>query len=269
MWPVTLTTDVPAMCDPQVSFIIGHRGKSRLPHLLATLASIAAQSGVMLEVIVVDQAEGREVRSALPAWIRYCHTPPPDSQMPYCRSWAFNVGARLARGRLLIFHDNDLVIPREYAQQAWLRFQEGYDVINLKRFIFYLTEKATHDFMVSSRTPHIPAEAPLSIMQNAEGGGSLAVSRQTYNELGGFDESFIGWGGEDNEFWDRCRTRTVWNFGNIPLIHLWHPPQPEKVMAGAERTNQKLLDLKLVTPVKDRIHELASRDYGNPERLSL
>ena len=39
--------------DPQVSFIIGHRGKARLPHLLATLRSIAAQQGVTLFFILM------------------------------------------------------------------------------------------------------------------------------------------------------------------------------------------------------------------------
>src|SRR3954462_1250108 len=40
-WPITLA-DAPApTLEPQVTFLIGHRGRSRLPQLLMTLRSIA------------------------------------------------------------------------------------------------------------------------------------------------------------------------------------------------------------------------------------
>ena len=66
------------------------------------------------------------------------------------------------------------------------------------------------------------------VLENALGGGSIALSRRVYEEIGGFDEEFVGWGGEDNEFWDRCLTRRIYPFAYLPLIHLWHELQPGK-----------------------------------------
>ncbi len=66
-------------------------------------------------------------------------------------------------------------------------------------------------------------------MQNAEAGGSIALSRDAFHAIGGYDESFVGWGGEDNEFWERAQTRRVWPYGYLPFVHLWHAPQPEKL----------------------------------------
>ena len=78
---------------PDVGFIIGHRGMERLPLLLATLKSIAGQTGGHIECIVVEQDNDEIIRKHLPEWIRYIHTPLPVKEMSYSRSWAFNVGA--------------------------------------------------------------------------------------------------------------------------------------------------------------------------------
>ena len=67
--------------------------------------------------------------------------PLPRKDMPYSRSWAFNVGAETARGHLLIFHDNDMLVPQDYGREIADRHKEGYEVINLKRFIFYLSRQ--------------------------------------------------------------------------------------------------------------------------------
>src|SRR5947209_17804936 len=47
-WPVAFAESRPAEAQPQVTFVIGHRGLSRLPQLRLTLRSIAAQRGVVL-----------------------------------------------------------------------------------------------------------------------------------------------------------------------------------------------------------------------------
>jgi GT2 family glycosyltransferase len=59
-------------------------------------------------------------------------------------------------------------------------------------------------------------------------GGTIAVRRQTFDEIGGFDEEFVGWGGEDNEFFDRCLSRRFWRHAHLPFVHLWHAEQPRK-----------------------------------------
>ena len=46
-WPIALRDQPVSVSNtPEVSFLIGHRGTSRLPNLLATLSSIAGQSGI-------------------------------------------------------------------------------------------------------------------------------------------------------------------------------------------------------------------------------
>src|SRR6185436_299576 len=78
-WPIAFADDVPRHERPRVSFIIGHRGLERLPHLLKTIRSIAGQRDAAVECIVVEQAEAQQAREHLPAGVRYVHTPVPVS----------------------------------------------------------------------------------------------------------------------------------------------------------------------------------------------
>ncbi|HXM47364.1 MAG TPA: galactosyltransferase-related protein [Pyrinomonadaceae bacterium] len=243
---------------PFVSFIIGHRGIDRLPHLLTTLRSLASQEDAEVECIVVDQSITPAIETLLPSWVRYVHAPGHSSSL-YCRASAFNVGAKRAAGQLFVLHDNDLLVPLGYAAHLVKRFNDGFEVINLKRFIFYLSADQTAR-VCSSISLNVD-EPPSSIMQNALGGGSLALSREAYFSIGGFDESFIGWGGEDDEFWERALTRKVWQYAYMPLVHLWHPDQPEK--ANHARASITLLAQRSVIPVQKRIEELSARNFAS------
>ncbi|MBI1284708.1 MAG: hypothetical protein GC183_10275 [Thiobacillus sp.] len=245
--------------QPAVSFIIGHRGMARLPHLLATLESIAGQQDVGIECIVVEQDVQPLLRGHLPAWVRHIHTSLPVADMPYARSWAFNVGVKQARGRLLVLHDNDILVPADYASLNLLRVAQGYEVVNLKRFIFFMCEASTNGLFTSGAG--LTGATPDSIMQNAEGGGSVAITRDAYDRIGGMDESFIGWGGEDNEFWERAQTCKVWPYGYLPLVHLWHPAQPWKHQGD----NPMLKHCRALStiPATERIAKLSGLGQGD------
>lgn len=245
---------------PELSFIIGHRGLDRFPLLIKTLKSIAAQQGCRIECIVVEQDQTPLIRELLPSWVKYVHTKPAKPGDGFSRAWAFNVGAELASSDCLIFHDNDLLITSDYAKETLKLTAQGYDFVNLKRFIFYLNKDATQQTIDDNCvSKNLSVE---SIMQNAEGGGSIGCSRSAYFDIGGFDERFVGWGGEDNEFWQRACTLNVWVYGNRPLIHLWHAPQSEKQKNLDSQTHQLYQDLSN-KPLAERIKWLKQNQTLN------
>jgi hypothetical protein len=205
---------------PEVTFIIGHRGLDRLPPLLLTLEAVRSQQGVPIECVVVEQDSEPRTREKLPSWVRYHQAPLPGGETRYNRSAAFNAGSRLAQGALLILHDSDLILPRAYAAEAWQRYRSGFDVSQIGRFVFYLDQASSGKMMLGRlQTRGAVVER---VVENFAG-GSLAIGRSVFEDLGGMDEDFIGWGGEDNEFLERCLTRNAWRFGYMPLLHLWHP----------------------------------------------
>jgi hypothetical protein len=256
--PIGFADDHAGTGVPEVSFLIGHRGTERIPLLLATLRSIAAQEGVGVEAIVVEQDVRAVLPPAIPGWVQHVHTPPPDAALPYSRAWAFNVAARLARGAVLVLHDNDILVPKTYALRAIERTREGADVIDLKRFVFHLSRE--HTRRLTGGEADLFDHAPEAIVQNNQG-ASIAVRKESFFAIGGFDEGFVGWGGEDNEFWERARTLRVHDYGCLPFVHLWHPAQAEKLMGSESPTHQRYLALTQ-RPVADRIAALQRLEWG-------
>jgi hypothetical protein len=251
-WPIAFADQPAVNGAPRVSFIIGHRGEPRVAHLLKTIATVAAQRDVAVECIVVEQSERPWVHSLIPEWVRYIHTPIASNAEPYNRSRALNDGARVADGPLLVLHDNDFLVPSAYAAELARRHDEGNEFIDLKRFMFYL--RAGDVGRVTDSTS-IPPVSPERVVQNLLAGGSVAADRKAYFEIGCFDESFIGWGGEDNEFWDRATTRRVYSFAYLPFVHLWHQAQSGKVSAEAVGGRARYLELA-GTPKEERIARL-------------
>jgi GT2 family glycosyltransferase len=253
-WPIDLS-DTPRSEQPAVSFLIGHRGLSRLPHLLLTLRSIAAQAAP-IECIVIEQSEREEIRGQLPGWVRYVHQPVPAGA-PYNRAATFNLAATLAQGEVLVIHDNDMLVPRGYAAELLDRADEGYEAIDLKRFIFYLRQKDSE--AVFARGGLSLRERSEVVIQNLHG-GSVAVTRTGYAAIGGMDETFVGWGGEDVEFWERAETLRATRFGYLPIVHLWHAAQPEKLKREIPAV-ARYEELSRIAPA-DRIATLRAQRQG-------
>jgi hypothetical protein len=256
-WPIALS-DSPVLDreSPDVSFVIGHRGLSRLPHLFMTLRSIAGQSDASIECIVVEQSVQPEIEKKLPGWVRYIHTPIPRQDDDYNRAWTLNAGTQAARAPVVILHDNDVIVPARYAAECRARVAEGYDFLELKRFTFYLGEERTRRVFA---TGALPPAAPSTIVQNLQG-ASIAARREAYFDVGGFDESFAGWGGEDNEFWERSEVSgRSYRFGYLPFLHLYHAPQKGKLLGAEAPAVKRYHDLRGVPPA-ERIRRLRAQE---------
>jgi hypothetical protein len=239
----------------ELSVLIGHRGLSRLPLLLTTIRSIASQIDVGLECIVIEQDKEPKIKDYLPTWVRYLFIETGNDSTVYNRSASFNLGAKNAKGKILILHDNDMLIPKKYCKNIVGIVNHGYEVVNLKRFVFYMSRTHTNDIITS--TKYITAQAPEYIIQNLEAGGSMAITKEAYSYIGGMDEAFVGWGGEDVEFWKRCSVLKRWIWAYEPIVHLWHPSQPLK--EKADNPNIERLRILNELDLNDRIAVLRSR----------
>jgi len=183
--------------------------------LAACLESLAAQTWALddFEAIVVDDAGMRAVLAPIAA----------RSHPFACRLWsqpnrgaaaARNAGARLARGTLLAFTDDDCrpapnwleSFKRALAAEPKDALVGGRVLNALTSDRFACASQALVDFLVD---------------QSRAGGGqgrlltsnNLCVPRVAFQELGGFDEAFRGAGGEDREFclrWAHAAGRTLY-----------------------------------------------------------
>lgn len=246
----------------QITVVIGHRGRERIGHLLTTLRSFAAQKDVDIECIVVEQDSESILRDYLPRWVRYIFQKNTGDKDKYNRAAAFNYGVAHAKGQMILLHDNDMIVPEKYCKEMVRIFRMGYEVINIKRFVFYMNKDDSAKIIDGFET--IEGCRPEYIVQNLEAGGSLAITRKGYHEIGGMDEGFVGWGGEDNEFWDRAANLRRWIWGYLPVIHLWHEAQRLKGISN----NLNVVRAKDLIRIdrNERIKRLTESNYLGKER---
>ncbi|MBB3206287.1 hypothetical protein FHS27_002096 [Rhodopirellula rubra] len=263
-WPIRFADKPEQAGSPDVSFIIAHQGTQRLDHVWWTVRSILAQQQVAVECIVVDQTNEPCFGTRLPPAVKNLHRPLPKDLDGWRKSWAFNQGAREAQGSTLVFHDGDIVCPAGYARAVIEGLRE-HGAASIQRFLFNLNQIATQQIFDSQQWPE--TMQPECVRQNWEG-GTIAIRRDAFFGLGGYDEGFVGWGGEDNEFFDRCKHIGHLTFGHVPFVHLWHAPQSDKFAVNNPNTTIALKS-RLQISVPERIDELKKRDFGNRQTPSL
>ena len=250
-WPVCFNFEEARfqLDEPEASVLLAIGGTDRIQQFRTVLASLRGQTHQATEIIVVEQSDAPNLQGTLPEDIRYVHTPNAP-ETGFNKSRALNVAARLARGKYLLIHDADYMVPKAYVSEC-CRVLERVDGVRPSRFNFHLNESSTFK-LANARALTDDTDLEYIVQNNPT---PMAVRRDVYWEIGGHDESFVGWGGEDVEFLSRLRTRTVAEGGWLPTMHLWHPAAPKK--ASGHRNQQQQDDL-LGTDPRVRIERLRS-----------
>ena len=192
--------------------------RNRTDHLLNQLEGFGQSDVPLHEIVVVDMSDDpiRLERRDLPVRLVRLET----SGLPLAR--ARNLAAGEARGDQLLFLDVDC-IPTPRLPQAIAAALEAEDALICAE-VRYLPAGAaqagwTFDTLMSKAVAH-PSRAfpPSGWRREAEPGlfWSLAfgIRRDTFHALGGFDESFTGYGAEDTDFGFRAHA------AHLPLLFL-------------------------------------------------
>lgn len=96
--------------------------------------------------------------------------------------------------------------------------------------------------------------------------GVLAVERELWERVGGFDERFVGWGWDDLAFWSACCGVAGYErIADAAIYHLWHPQdravrEEQPFSAHNEDLGRRYLDAKWNAPAIDAI----LREPGGP-----
>ena len=252
-WPIDLKSAPVFSSRPDVSVIIPFRGRGRLPLLEAVVRSVGTQQNTAVECIVVEQSPEQEVFS-LPGDPIQLHVRGLNGDLRWNKCLAFNEGARVASGKVLILQDADIPLPANYCAEA-LRQLDGsqLEVCFLQRFLFYLTMRTTSQLLSSGDWSSFEVER---VNQNFVG-GTVAITRDAFRYIGGFDPRFTGWTGEDREFFDRSLILNGCWHGRIPFVHLWHEPAPGRVDASVRDCPEEFVEAVLKEPRELRAARLS------------
>lgn len=244
-WPIGWSGGAGLSPTPEVSVVLPVGGADRVAQMTAVVRCFLGQSFSGAELIVSEYGVASALEGLLPPGVRHVFTA--SSGAAFNKSRAMNRGVEAARGPVVVLHDADVLVPRDYLSQVAGALAAGWDAVRPVRFLF-MADAAASEAVVAGRLP-----AALAEIQQNTAGLSTAVRRTTYLALGGHDERFEGWGGEDTEFLDRLRTRRLHPGAWLPAVHLWHAAAPGK-RAGARNADQ--MKRILAVPVEERIRAL-------------
>lgn len=142
---------------------------------------------------------------------------------PFNRSAAINAAARRP-WRIAVILDADTVVDPARLRAAVNATRHGVLALPHDQFRS-LTRRGTGQVLAGRI---LPEEAPVRWVRAETKSSCLCIGRELWDEVGGFDERFRGWGFEDAAFYAACRQIAgVQRIGG-PVHHLWHPRSKEK-----------------------------------------
>lgn len=205
--------------------------KERQRNLLACLHALNDQTlpRSAYEVWVCEEGPAPAAR-ALVGWgvDRYLFR---WSDRPFNRARALNEGAHAAHAHpadWLCLMDADLLVDWHWMERLGTVAAQAQGLVLPYDTVAYLTETSTMQAIAARALRAWPAE-PLACRRLASGavGGAVCCAAGLYGQLGGHDEGFVGWGGEDNDFFFRAEALALpARLADVPLLHLAHPRAP-------------------------------------------
>jgi len=226
----------------------------RPAHLERSLHSLALQRGVdgQVEIIVADDGSQDRTQSIVRnfacsapfpvIWITHPHQ---GFRVALCR----NDGVRASSAPYLLLTDSDCLFPEDHLHKHLLARKPG--VIRAGD-CYRLNQKSTNRVDVDAITSGqyrawVSHRERMRIFQKTIKdhyyrltrnstkpkltGYNIGISREDLLAVNGFDESYVGWGCEDDDLAHRLRKmgkRIVSALSYTHGYHMWHPTEPSR-----------------------------------------
>lgn len=177
-----------------------------------------------------------------PDWEIVCH--PGNPTGPWSKGTAVNAAVRQASGDVLIVADADVLVGAEVLPRAIVALEDAAWVVP-HGHVYRLTERVTAELIETQPDPrpaHISSASCRRLRRPGPAGGGLVVARQDdFATVGGIDERFTGWGGEDISL-ARALDTLVGRHVRLraPAWHLDHEPMARREGNRASEASEAL-----------------------------
>lgn len=208
--------------NKQLTFIICYRHNiERLKNLKRTLDWMNSFSNC--EIILVEQDKTPKVSHLnLPCKYIFIKT-----NLPFNKSWGFNVGLKYASSDVITFTDSDLIMNQENFIKALNMLSEN-DMVNPYTSVIDLTPQETNMNMNNILKIDRPGRGENDHQKVPLCGGTCIFRKEAIAKIGGWNEDFIGWGAEDDELSIRVKKYLKWTELKGSCYHLYHSrPAPD------------------------------------------
>ncbi len=261
-----------------VCIAISFRGRDthRVQNLQRVLRHYQGLSDV--EILLVEQDSKPCALPGLASPVKRIFVHNPGS---FNKSWGFNIAVRQSTRSLIVLLDADTLLELNALTQAVKLTRsrtfatnpfDAWQDLSLAESETLLTTD-TIDFKSARGSTQRRVHEQLNFC-----GGAFVIRREFYLQLGGFDERFLGWGGEDDHMEIKLKRsgQPVGKVQGSTGLHLWHPQskattfdQPHyacnlkmvQELAACDATQFKFLcELQRQLAGHPRKYELATQD---------
>ena len=159
-----------------------------------------------------------------------------SNEKPFSKAKVINKAVEKSKGDILVIADADIFFSPSLLEESIKHLETHAWVIPFK-YVLNLSKKSTHDLLETKPQWPIPIEIETRQRPYAAMEGGI-FPRKHFETVGGFDERFVGWGGEDDAFAASLNILC----GHVKrmettLYHLWH----ERNNRGYYGANRELL----------------------------
>lgn len=198
------------------TYVIGYRHKNeRLLNLRRVLDWINGFANV--EVLLIEQDKHSKI-SHLNLKAKHTFI---KSNMPYNRSWAFNVALKKAQSNIIVFGDSDLIMnPNDFINA--LNQIKDFEMISPYNSVIDLTAQESNTPFEEMIKINRPGRGENDNQKINISGGIAMFRKDAILRIGGFNEDFIGWGGEDDFQTMKIHHFLNWTELKAKCYHLYH-----------------------------------------------
>lgn len=212
-----------------------------------------------VEIIVVEQDKKSKLDSLSFSGFRHIFVE--NKTIPFNRSWGFNVGLQYAQSENIVFSDCDLLMdPYEFIEGLKL-ISKDYDCVSPYKEVIDLEPQEINYNFDQLKQIKRPSRGGINLA-----GGMIMFKRKAIEEIGGWDENFIGWGGEDDFQNIKIRKFLKWKELDYKCYHLWHHRvQPDNYYY--QRNLKILQELKSLDDVRLKSYINNNKNIGRKNKF--
>lgn len=225
--------------DPDVLVVITLRdtiGGARIRNLLACLLALRDQTWPVAVTVVETDERPRWREVVEPLVDQYLFA---RYDGPFNRSWGLNVGVAQSacRARNVCLFDTDILADREFVARNRERLLSDPYAVHLPYVDMFSMDAAASHRAIRERLAGGAADVPLEVVRalvlKGPPGACMWITRDAFDRVGGMDERYAGWGGEDDDMMARLeKYGPVRRFTDL-FLHLDHPRPPMVNDSGA------------------------------------
>jgi len=199
---------------PFVTYVVPYREQDGRAAVYSIINNIKSQHFPAVDIILVEQSSAQTINSIAPCLYKFAH-----SNTPFNKAEAFNYGVASAPNGIIILHDADIMVPINYTSEVY-KVLRNFKSCHIGKSVMYVNKAGTDTILASGVVSNnLDCDRVVGYFE----GGSLACYKDTYIGIGGFNESFVGYGMEDCEFFERLKNNTsMYDERYVDFVHLNH-----------------------------------------------